>query len=121
MIDLCVVVAVVVVVSVLALCLFVVVSMLFALRALRRVRRLRRQPIGVLYYGDEGSDCRYSAEILQQAMSRAKNVLVLRPGNVGDYMVTGRRGQRRYRVRSEGEPLRLGKANKRPSSPATTT
>ena len=92
------------------------VSMLFALQALRRVRRLRKQPIGVLYYGDEGTDCRYSAEIIQQAMAKAKNVVVLRPGNVGDYMVSGRRGQRRYRVTIEGDPLRLGKTTKRPEA-----
>lgn len=92
------------------------VGMLFALRALRRVRRLRKHPLGVLYYGDEGQDCRYSAELIQQAMSRAKNVLVLRPGNVGDFMVTARRGQRRYRVTIEGDPIRLGKASKRPGA-----
>ena len=90
--------------------------MLFALRALRRVRRLRNQPIGVLYYGDEGRDCRYSSEIIQQAMAKAKDVIVLRPGNLGDFMVTARRGQRRYRVTIEGDPVRLGKATKRPEA-----
>jgi D-alanine-D-alanine ligase len=92
------------------------VSMLFALRALRRVRQLRKRPIGVLYYGDEGRDCRYSAEVIQQAMAKAKNVVVLRPGNVGDYLVTARRGQRRYRLTIEGDPIRLGKAKKRPEA-----
>lgn len=92
------------------------VSMLFALRALRRVRRLRKQPIGVLYYGDEGRDCRYSADIISRAMAQAKNVLVLRPGNVGDFVVTARRGQRRYRVTIEGDPVRLGQSTKRPES-----
>jgi D-alanine-D-alanine ligase len=64
----------------------------------------------VLYYADEGRDCRYSSELIRAAATRAKNVLVLRPGNVGDYMVTARRGQRHYRVTLEGQPKRLGKA-----------
>jgi D-alanine-D-alanine ligase len=90
------------------------VSMLFALRALRRVRRLRKRPIGILYYGDEGRDCRYSSEIIRQAMAEARHVIVLRPGNIGDHMVVARRGQRQYRVTIEGVPLRLGKPSKQP-------
>jgi D-alanine-D-alanine ligase len=92
------------------------VAMTFALRALRRVRRLRQQPIGVLYYGDEGRDCRYSAEIIRQAMARAKHVLVLRPGNVGDNVVTARRGQRRYRVTIQSDPVRLGQSLRSPEA-----
>ena len=87
------------------------VSLQFALRALRRIRRLRKSPIGVLYYTDEGRDCRYSADVIHRAAAKAKKVLVLRPGNVGDYLVTGRRGQRRYRLVVDGAPIRLGKAN----------
>jgi D-alanine-D-alanine ligase len=90
------------------------VSLLFVLRALRRVRRLRRIPLGVLYYADEGRDCRYSADAIRQAAARARQVLVLRPGNVGDFMVTARRGQRRYRGRIEGEPMRLGRTTRKP-------
>lgn len=90
------------------------VSMLYALRAIRRVRRLRKQKLAVLYYGDEGRDCRYSEPLIREALAKAKRVLVLRPGNAGDSMVTGRRGQRRYRLTVEGEPLRMGKATKRP-------
>ncbi|NQU19665.1 MAG: ATP-grasp domain-containing protein [Candidatus Nealsonbacteria bacterium] len=85
------------------------VSLLFVLRALRRVRRLHRIRLGVLYYSDEGRDCRYSADVIRQAAARARQVIVLRPGNVGDFMVTARRGQRHYRVRIEGEPIRLGR------------
>jgi len=85
------------------------VSMLFALRALRRIRRLNKSKIGVLYYADEGRDCRYSAEVIHRAAAKAKSVLVLRPGNVGDNIVKARRGQRRYRLSVEGKPLRLGK------------
>lgn len=85
------------------------VSMLFALRALRRIRRLNKSKIGVLYYTDEGRDCRYSAELIHRAASKAKSVLVLRPGNLGDHIVKSRRGQRRYRLTVEGKPLRLGK------------
>ena len=90
------------------------VSLLFVLRALRHVRRLPRIRLGVLYYADEGRDCRYSAEIIQRAAARARQVLVLRPGNLGNFMVTARRGQRHYRVRIEGEPIRLGRPHRKP-------
>ncbi|UCF79154.1 MAG: ATP-grasp domain-containing protein [Candidatus Eiseniibacteriota bacterium] len=89
------------------------VSARFALRALRRIRQLRRRRLGVLYYCDEGRDCRYSAELIRSAASKAKRVLILRPGNVGDYVVTERRGQRRYRLTAEGQPLRLGRGGER--------
>ena len=89
------------------------VSLQFALRALRRIRRLRRSPIGVLYYTDEGRDCRYSADVIRRAAQHAKKVLVLRPGNVGDHVVIARRGQRQYRLTVDGNPIRLGKVNNR--------
>lgn len=85
------------------------VSMQFALRALKHARRLRKNPLGVLVYADEGRDCRYSSDIIAAAASQAQNVLVLRPGNLGDQVVTGRRGQRRYQLTVEGKPQRLGK------------
>jgi D-alanine-D-alanine ligase len=86
----------------------------FALRALRSARRLKRRGLGVLLYMDEGRDARYSAELIRQAAKRAARVLVLRPGNVGDYVVPRRRGQRRYRFRVVGEPRRPGRASKKP-------
>lgn len=89
-------------------------SLFYALRALRRVRQLRRLPIGVLCYADEGRDCRYSENTIRAAADRASNVLVMRPGNLGDYVVTARRGQRRYRLIVEGNPARLGKAGQKP-------
>jgi D-alanine-D-alanine ligase len=67
-----------------------------------------------LYYADEGRDCRYSSKWIQESAARVKNVLVLRPGNEGDSVVNARRGQRRYGLSVEGEPLRLGKATKKP-------
>jgi D-alanine-D-alanine ligase len=90
------------------------VSIEFALRALRRLRRLRRTSLGVLFYSDEGRDCGYSGKTIQEAASRAKRVLVFRPGNVGDYLVTARRGQRRLRATFEGNPLRLGQTSRKP-------
>ena len=86
------------------------VSMQFALRALKHARRLRKNPLGVLVYADEGRDCRYSSDLIAEAVSKAKQVLVLRPGNLGDQVVTARRGQRRYKLTVEGKPQRLGKA-----------
>jgi D-alanine-D-alanine ligase len=90
------------------------ISMLFALRALRRVRVLPKSKIGVLYYADEGRDCRYSVKLIQQSAGLAKNVLVLRPGGEGHVVVNARRGQRYYRLTVAGEPTRLGKATRKP-------
>jgi D-alanine-D-alanine ligase len=86
----------------------------FTLRALRHLRLLRSRRIGVLYYLDEGEDCRYSSEIIRKAMSSVKRVIVLRPGGIGNTFYVQRRGQRRYRMIVEGEPSRPGKASKRP-------
>jgi D-alanine-D-alanine ligase len=83
-----------------------------ALRALRSVRRLRGQPLGVMLYTDEGRDARYSAEVIRTAAAKAARVLVLRPGQVADSIVTRRRGQRKYRFRVEGDPRRPGQAGK---------
>jgi D-alanine-D-alanine ligase len=85
-----------------------------ALRALRQQRRLRRLPVGICYYTDEGADCRYSGEIIQEAASRANRVLVLRPGLENHSIVTQRRGQRKYRLIVEDKPRRPGTARKRP-------
>lgn len=90
------------------------VSLLAALRTLRRLRRLRKLPLGVLYYVDEGHDCRYSAGLIKRAAAHAKNVVVLRPGNLGDFMVAARRGQKRYRIRFEGAAKRMGKTSRKP-------
>ena len=80
----------------------------FILRALRHNRMLHQLPLGVLYYLDEGRDCRYSAEIIRGAVSKAKRVLVLRPGGTGDTIRTQRRGQRKYRLVAEGKSHRIG-------------
>jgi D-alanine-D-alanine ligase len=85
-----------------------------ALRAVRSVRRLRQRALGVLLYTDEGRDARYSADKIQVATSRARRVLVLRPGNVGDAVVTQRRGQRKYRFLAVGQPRRPGKLSRTP-------
>ncbi len=85
----------------------------YALRSLRSVRRLRRLPLGVLLYTDEGRDAQHSAEMIRAAAAKAKRVFVLRPGNVGDYVITQRRGHRQYRFRVEGEALRPGRAFKK--------
>ena len=82
----------------------------FSLRALRSCRKLRQIPLAVLCYGDEGQDCRYSSDIIKQAVSRAAQVIVLRPGNAGGRIITERRGQRKYFLLAEGKPYRMGKA-----------
>jgi D-alanine-D-alanine ligase len=46
----------------------------FVLRALRYHRLLHQLPVGILYYLDEGRDCRYSADIIRAAASRARRV-----------------------------------------------
>ena len=88
----------------------------FALRSLRYNRLLHQLPIGVLYYLDEGRDCRYSAEIIRAAASRAGRVLVLRPGSLGDNIIIGRRGQRKYNLIIEGKPQRIGQQRKSPEA-----
>jgi D-alanine-D-alanine ligase len=89
------------------------VSMQYALRALRNIRALRRVPLGVLYYADEGRDCRYSGELIARAASRASRVLVLRPGNLEQHLVNQRRGWRKYQLTVSGNPRRLGQVYKR--------
>ncbi len=85
------------------------VCLQFALRALRSLRKLRRIPLGVLFYNDEGAFCRHSARLIRQAASLAGHVLVLRPGNLDNSVVTQRRGWRMYRLTVNGTPRRLGK------------
>lgn len=90
------------------------VSLEYALRSLRSRRVLQKSAIGVLYYMDEGRDTRYSAEIIQAAAKRAKQVFILRPGGPQNHAVIQRRGQRKYRLTVEGIPHRLGKVLKGP-------
>jgi D-alanine-D-alanine ligase len=84
------------------------------LRALRSLRRLHGLKLGVLYYGDEGQDCIHSADVIGKAAAQARQVLVLRPGNLARKVITQRRGQRKFRLKVEGPPSRLGKLRKRP-------
>ena len=88
----------------------------YVLRGLRNIRCLQKMPLGVLYYTDEGLDCQYSAELIQKAAAKAKQVLVLRPGNPGNKIVIQRRGQRKYIVSVETNPKRLGKLTKNPDA-----
>lgn len=85
----------------------------FALRSLRGIRRLRKLPLGVLLYSDEGWDAQGSREIIEAAAARAKQVFVLRPGNLGDHVIVQRRGHRKYRFRVEGAQLRPGRLIKK--------
>ncbi len=86
----------------------------YVLRGLRHLRRLRTIKLGVLFYADEGLDCRYSADMIRQAAGCAQEVLVLRPGNLGDRIIVQRRGQRTYQLFAEGKPRRLGRGNRTP-------
>ncbi|MHC4560198.1 MAG: ATP-grasp domain-containing protein [Planctomycetota bacterium] len=86
----------------------------YVLRGLRNIRCLQKLHLGVLYYTDEGRDCTHSAELIRKASAKAKRVLVLRPGNPGNKIVIQRRGQRRYIVKAETIPKRLGKVTKIP-------
>ena len=80
----------------------------FALSAARSARALKGSHLGVLCYGDEGRDCRYSGDIIRNATARAGRVLVLRPVGTEGRVVTGRRGVRTYRLSLEGESVRIG-------------
>jgi D-alanine-D-alanine ligase len=90
------------------------VAMEFALQAIKSRRRLGQMPLGVLYYGDEGRDCASSASVIRAASARAKQVIVLRPGGVGDRVVTQRRGVRHFDLRVEGPVRKLGQVSKKP-------
>lgn len=67
--------------------------------------------MGVLIYSDEGRDCRYSREKIEQAASLASNVIVLQQGSAGGNIVIGSRGTRKYQLIVEDKPrdLRPGK------------
>jgi D-alanine-D-alanine ligase len=80
----------------------------YVLRTLRHIRMLQQLPVGVLYYLDEGRDCRYSAEIIRAAAAKAGRVLVLHPGSQEDNIITRRPGRRKYSLTIEGKPQRLG-------------
>jgi D-alanine-D-alanine ligase len=86
----------------------------FTLKALRSCRRLKKIPLGILLYGDEGMDCRYSSNMIQKAMERASHVIILRPGNPAGRVIIDRRGQRKYILRVEGKSQRMGKATRDP-------
>jgi D-alanine-D-alanine ligase len=82
---------------------------LSALGALRHALVLRKLPLGVLYYLDEGRDCRYSADLIRAAASRAKKVLVVQPGIHTAGICTQRRGLRKYQLVVEGPSERIGR------------
>lgn len=86
------------------------VALEYSLRALKASRKLKQLPLGVMVYADEGQEAQYSDAMIQRACEQAGQVIVLRPGNVGDHVVTRRRGQRKYRLLVEGRPQRLGAA-----------
>ena len=83
----------------------------YTLKSLRSIRKLRKLPLGLLFYGDEGLDCRYSSDLIKQAVDQAAEIIVLRPGNPGGRAITDRRGQRKYMLVAEGVPHRLGKSS----------
>jgi D-alanine-D-alanine ligase len=84
------------------------VCMLGALGALRSVRRLRRIRLGVFACCDEGRGMRYSSEIFRKAASRARAVIVLKPGLREGKFINQRRGMRKYNLVAEGNPQRIG-------------
>jgi D-alanine-D-alanine ligase len=90
------------------------VQLEFALRALQHARKLKNIAMGVIIYADEGRDTDESADFISKASAEAKEVLVLRPGNLSDTIVVGRRGQRRYKAYFYGKPRKLGQSDKYP-------
>lgn len=82
----------------------------YAFRAIRSTRSLRKLPVGILYYTDEGRDCRYSGRIISEAAEKAARVIVLRPSIGGRYLITARRGLRTYNFTVETQSLALSQA-----------
>ena len=90
------------------------VQLEYALRALQAARRLRSLPLGVIVYADEGRNGEESSPTIENATAIAREVLVLRPGNVDDAIVIGRRGLRQYRAFFGGKPRKLGQSDRKP-------
>jgi D-alanine-D-alanine ligase len=88
------------------------VALEFALQALKQGRQLRNMKLGVLLYSDEGYEAQHSADMITKASAEAREVLVLRPGNAGERIITRRRGQRRFRLVVESKALRPGASSK---------
>jgi D-alanine-D-alanine ligase len=86
----------------------------FALRATKSTRMLRKLKLGVLWYGDEGRDCRYSGERISEVARNAARVLLLRPVYGEGRVITGRRGMRTYRLTASGDSVRIGTRAKQP-------
>jgi len=89
------------------------VALEFALRAGKSVAKLQKTPVAVLYYGDEGRDCRYSGHVIAELAARASRVLVLRPAGAEGELIVGRRGLRKYSLTVEGQAVRLGAASRK--------
>lgn len=85
-----------------------IVSMLNAFEALRSVKKLQNTRLGVFAYADEGEQMRQSRHMLKEIAAKAKQVIVLRPGNRVGKAITQRRGIRKLNVIAEGKPLRIG-------------
>jgi D-alanine-D-alanine ligase len=79
----------------------------FAIRALKRQNQLRKKRLGILIYSDEGRDCRYSREKIEQASRLASKVIVLGQGSAGGNIVVGSRGIRKYQLIVEDKPRDL--------------
>jgi D-alanine-D-alanine ligase len=89
-------------------------SLEFALRAAKSARALRDCRLGILYYGDEGRDCRYSSDVIREISRRAGRVIVLRPVFEEGRVITGRRGLRSYRIACSTQSIRLGARSRVP-------
>ncbi len=85
-----------------------IVTILSALSALKENRSLNTRKIGIFFYADEGRGMRYSHHLLQQAATRAKQVLVLQPGLKNGRVFDQRRGSTKYSLIIEGDPKRIG-------------
>ena len=81
------------------------VTLEYALRSLRSIRRLRRLRLGVVLCTDEVLGSRQSAEIIQKAAARAKQVFVMAPSTEPDGLVLRRRGNRRFTLEVAGKPI----------------
>ena len=79
----------------------------FAIKALKKQNLLRKKRLGILIYSDEGRDCRYSKEKIQQASGLAGRVIVLGQGSVGGNIILGSRGIRKYQLLVEDKPRDL--------------
>ena len=73
---------------------------LAALRGLRHIRRLRQLRVAILLTSDGAGSGAGGRQLIENAASRARNVIGLKAGDPGGALISARAGERRYYLES---------------------